>query len=72
MKKPSAVDPPHYRRGGMVAIDVVEAFDLNFNLGNALKYILRCGHKGGPDDAITDLRKAVWLIEREIGRRSRR
>ena len=44
-------------------IDVIEAFNLNFKLGNAIKYILRAGKK----DSITqDLRKAIWYIEREI------
>lgn len=40
--------PRHY--GGAdnpcEAIKVIEAHDLNFNLGNALKYILRAGKKG--------------------------
>lgn len=39
----------------------------NFCIGNALKYILRAGRKG---DAVTDLRKAVWYLEREIARKS--
>ena len=47
----------------MEAIDVIEAFGLNFRVGNALKYILRAGKKG---DAATDLRKAVWYLNREL------
>jgi hypothetical protein len=39
---------------------------LGFSLGNAVKYILRAGKKG---DAIQDLRKAVWYLNREIERR---
>jgi hypothetical protein len=58
--------PAHYKRGGMEAIDVIEAFDLGFQLGNAVKYILRAGHKG---DALEDLKKARWYLDREIGRR---
>lgn len=58
--------PSHYNQNsGWEAIDVTEQF--NFCLGNALKYIIRCDHKGKP---IEDLRKAVWYIEREINRRS--
>ncbi len=58
--------PPHYNMNtGWEAIDVTEQF--NFCLGNALKYIIRCDHKGKP---IQDLRKAVWYLEREIKRRS--
>jgi len=41
---------------------------MNFCLGNALKYIWRADLKG---DAIEDLQKAVWYINREIERRSK-
>ena len=60
--------PEHYQSAaGIEAIDVIEAFDLTFNLGNACKYILRAGKKG---PALTDLQKAEWYIKREIARRS--
>ena len=59
-------NPPHYKSGGIEAIDVIEAFELGFNLGNVLKYVLRSGRKG---DALTDLRKAKYYIDREIARR---
>lgn len=63
-----AVDhPSHYRKDtGYEAIDVIEAWGLGFCLGNAVKYIARTGHKG---DAVEDLEKAKWYIEREIARR---
>lgn len=63
----SKVDhPSHYRKDtGFEAIDVIEAWELNFNLGNALKYISRCGKKG-IDTAGEDLKKAMWYIDREI------
>lgn len=57
--------PPHYKRGGIECIDVIEAWDLGYHLGNALKYISRAGHKG---DALTDLKKAEWYLKREIER----
>jgi len=47
-------------------IDVIEAFALGFNLGNAVKYVLRADLK---EDALTDLRKARWYLDREISRR---
>lgn len=61
-----AVDhPAHY--GGAdnpyEAIKVIEAWGLNFNLGNTAKYISRTGKKGS---AIRDLRKARWYLDREI------
>jgi hypothetical protein len=62
--------PTHY--GGAdnpyEAIKVIEAHDLGFHLGNAIKYILRAGKKG---DAIEDLKKAQWYLEREILKRQK-
>jgi len=57
--------PPHYKANGLEAIDVIEAFglDQSFALGNAAKYLLRAGRKG---DALTDLRKARWYLDRKI------
>ena len=59
----------HYCMNGMEAIDVIEAYGLNFALGNAVKYILRCGHKGGETDALRDLEKARAYLTHEIERR---
>ena len=58
--------PDHYNRiAGVECITVVE--HMNFNTGNAVKYIWRAGLKPGAD-TVTDLRKAAWYIEREIAR----
>lgn len=48
--------PAHYKGKGLESIQVIEAFDLGFHLGNAIKYILRAGKKG---DRKEDLQKAV-------------
>lgn len=58
--------PPHYTShpSGVECITITEC--MGFNLGNALKYIWRADLKG---DALEDLRKARWYIEREIARR---
>lgn len=66
----SAVDhPAHY--GGAdnpyEAIKVIEAWDLGFCLGNAVKYISRAGRKD-PERTIEDLEKARWYIDRHIQR----
>ena len=67
--KNEAVDhPKHYSKGGIEAIDVIESFDLNFRLGNVVKYILRAGRKG---DRIEDLKKAMWYLNREIEKGSK-
>jgi hypothetical protein len=58
--------PAHYQSGGLEAIDVIEAFDLNFNLGNVIKYVLRAGRK---DDTTEDLQKAAWYLRRELERK---
>lgn len=65
-RKAEAVNhPAHY--GGAdnpyEAIKVIEAWNLNFNLGNTAKYISRAGKKGAP---VEDLRKAAWYLNREI------
>ena len=58
--------PKHYNTGSIEVIDFIESAGLNFSLGNAVKYIARCDHKGAP---VEDLRKALWYIQRELDRR---
>lgn len=55
--------PEHYQANGIEAINVIEGFNLNFNLGNAIKYILRSDKKGNKKQ---DLEKAVWYLNREL------
>jgi hypothetical protein len=57
--------PYHYKVGGIETIDFIEAKDLNYNMGNAVKYISRADHKGNKKQ---DLEKAVWYLIREIGK----
>jgi hypothetical protein len=61
-------NPKHYNShpSGIQAIQVTE--HMNFCLGNAVKYILRCDYKGND---IEDLEKAAWYINREIERRKK-
>lgn len=64
--------PPHYNNSlarcecgrRIECIDVTR--HLNFNLGNAIKYLWRCDNKGAN---IEDLRKSVWYIQDEIKHR---
>jgi Protein of unknwon function (DUF3310) len=66
--------PKHYQGNGLEVIDVIEAFELDFSLGNAVKYILRAGRKatygGLPDEMraaeIEDLEKAVWYLRHRL------
>lgn len=60
--------PDHYRShpSGVECIAITE--HMNFNLGNAMKYIWRAGLKDS--DPTQDLQKARWYVEREISRLS--
>lgn len=60
--------PPHYTAhpSGIECIQITE--HMGYNLGNAMKYIWRADLK---EDAIKDLRKAEWYIQREIKKRMR-
>lgn len=66
--------PPHYTLGKIEVIDFIEDKELNFNLGNVIKYVARAGHKkssGKSVDAkaLEDLKKAQWYLNREIAAR---
>ena len=58
--------PPHYNRGGIESINVIEAWGLDFCLGNVIKYICRAGVKS--PSRLEDLKKAEWYLKREIER----
>jgi len=65
--------PAHYGSGSKDPYEhhkVVRAWNLNYFLGNATKYICRAGRKPGADD-IEDLRKALWYLNAEIIHRVR-
>lgn len=58
--------PPHYTQhaSGIECVQITE--HMGFCLGNAIKYIWRADLKG---NAIEDLEKAAWYVQREIARR---
>lgn len=55
--------PSHYNQGKYEVIDVINDWKLNFNLGNAIKYIARADYK---NNAIEDLEKAMFYLNYEI------
>lgn len=58
--------PEHY--GGdntYEAIKVIEAWNLDFSLGNTIKYISRAGKKDKSKE-IEDMKKALWYLDRKI------
>jgi hypothetical protein len=58
--------PDYYTIGGVEPIDLIEAKELNFNLGNVIKYVARSGKKS--PDQLPDLIKALDYLQRGISR----
>ena len=58
--------PTHYQ-GTIQPIDLINAQNLNFNLGNVVKYVCRAGKKQG-ENVLSDLDKAKNYINYEIER----
>ena len=58
--------PSHYQ-GTIQPIDLINAQNLNFNLGNVVKYVCRAGKKQG-ENVLSDLEKAKNYINYEIER----
>ena len=68
--------PSHYTYGKIECIDFIQDKQLNFCLGNAIKYIVRAGHKHSDsltdkEKAIEDLKKAKKYLEFEIEERNK-
>jgi hypothetical protein len=64
VKDAEVLKPIHYKaKADFDVIDFCKAYDLNFNLGNVVKYVSRAGKKGGK---VEDLKKAITYLEREI------
>ena len=59
--------PAHYggKDNPYEAIKVIDAWNLDFCLGNVVKYISRAGKKGN-NSTEQDLKKALWYLEHEI------
>ena len=55
--------PSHYKVGGIETIDFIEAKELDYHLGNVVKYISRADHK---DEKLENLKKAQWYLNRAV------
>lgn len=65
-QRDDAVNPKHYAQfGEMSSINIITRYGLGFEIGNAIKYLLRAGIKD-PAKEIEDLKKARWYINRQI------
>lgn len=66
-----AINPDHYKKGGIEAIDFIEAKltpeeFAGYCRGNMLKYLSRLGHK---DEAVQEMEKAIWYGQRWLAAR---
>lgn len=60
------INPAHYKtKSGLESINVIEEFELNFNIGTAVAYLLRAGKKPGQPKE-QDIKKSIWYLEREL------
>lgn len=57
--------PQHYQGKTFEVIDIINDYSLNFELGNAIKYILRADKKGNKKQ---DLEKAIWYLNHELSK----
>ena len=55
--------PEYYRRGSIQVWSFIRDQELNFHLGNVIKYVCRAGHKF---DDIDDLEKAIHYLKNEV------
>jgi len=64
VKKNMINHPDHYggKNNTYECIKVIQAWNLDFCLGNAVKYISRAGKKD-PDKEAEDIKKAIWYLE---------
>jgi len=71
MAHSNTTGPTYYQRGSIQVWDFIRDQELNFHLGNAIKYICRAGHKGVDgrslqDAYIQDLKKAIHYLQNEL------
>lgn len=71
MADESVIIPSYYNKESMSVIDIIDEYELNFNKGNIIKYILRSGKKS-KDTEIQDLQKAMRYCQMEIERLNKR
>ena len=61
--KNQSYGPQYYKRGSIEVWDFIRDQQLNYHLGNVIKYVCRAGYK---DDPIKDLKKAIHYLENEL------
>lgn len=62
-KKHDPVHPTHYSKAGTASpIDLIRAYNLNFPLGNVIKYAARARDKDGKQDLLKALFYLLWEL----------
>lgn len=62
--KNDPINPDHYKRGNEYEpIKIIQHYNLSFELGNVIKYVLRCDSKGNREE---DLKKAIRYLQYEL------
>ena len=61
--------PRHYTAGSIEVYDFIEAWNLDFTIGNVVKYVTRAPYKG---TQLEDLKKAKWYLEKAIEKEENR
>ncbi len=64
--------PSYYTKGGIEVYDVITAYGLGFDRGNACKYVLRAGEKNPATEAEDCLKGAWYLIAHSARLQGRR
>ncbi len=65
--KSNSKGPSHYKRGKIQPWDFIRDQELNYHLGNVVKYVCRAGYK---NDDLRDLEKAIHYLENELEHRT--
>ena len=63
MAHSNCAGPAYYKRGTFEVWDFIRDQQLNYHLGNAVKYICRAGYK---DSKVDDLKKAIHYLQNEL------
>ena len=63
MANSNLAGPTYYKRGTIEVWDFIRDQQLNYHLGNAIKYICRAGYK---DSKVDDLKKAIHYLQNEL------
>ena len=62
------INPNYYNRNNIEVIDIIKSYNLDFFIGNVLKYILRAKFKNNGLNELLDLKKALNYLKLKINK----